>query len=981
MNNRTKISAAVLAAITSFGNANAVEQKNAVQEKEIEKIEVLGIRSSIDKAIDRKREATSFVDSITAEDLGKFPDQNIAESLQRISGVFIDRQSGEGSKITVRGFGPEFNTVRLNDRTIATISNDGAVDYTFSKVGISRAFDFQSLAAEVLTGADVVKTPTSDLWDGSIGASINMRTARPLDNVGFKMSGSAQGRYEDQGENWGPRLSGIVSNSFANDTLGVLLAVSYEDRKTQIEESRGGKWAYYNGTTAESVDSEDKIEFRFPQEMGQSFTEDERKRLSVTGTFQYQPNDNMGMTVDALYVDFKRESVTQGIIAPLQFPNFSNVEVNENGTATSFIKTFGPVAYRNEQRGGDSETIALGWNGFLNLDSGLELTADVSWSRAEAWNQGTRLQPSIKDNNPWNDPLSPGTLDDPSAGTTNPDFRNNVITWANGDVPSWSTSFDLADPANARAHVALTPAIEREDEVFEARFDGYLPVSSGLISGIKAGVFYGNREKTALPYNSGEYRPVNPEGPFDPGYTSAGILYADHNYVAWFDPTNGVQSPWEAINVANGPRPHMGGRFFTLPTDIFTPISLPNLLSDSGANFPREYLLTDFDGYCSAIREGSGNNDVCTTRARPEKARAVEESNYGVYVRVDLDGEFQDMFWSANVGLRYVETETTASGPSVELIRIEAEDPDGATSGLIYVTTEIQQITSKNTYSNLLPSANFKLEVSDALDFRVAVSKVITRPNMGSITPSQNFSGLFGLSNRTANNPELEPFEAWQYDASLEYYADNGNAFSVSLFFKDITTAISETTELVDSGFEHPAFGDIILADTAQRNVDGGSVQGYELAGLVYLDFLPDFLSKTGIQANYTFVSGNNDDASKNSQPLVTNPINGLEGFTPHSYNLIGFYEDESFSARISWNWRDEFLAKRFGLAGLPEHVEEYGQLDLGFGYNVTENIKLTFDVSNVTDENSIRFADVRERVIHNEYTGRRALLGVRGTF
>ncbi len=943
-----------------------------------EVIQVKGIRGSIEKALDRKRVAANAVDSITAEDMGKFPDQNIAESLQRVTGVFIDRQSGEGSKITVRGFGPEFNSVRLNNRTIATISGDDTVDYTFSNVGIARAFDFQALAAEVLTGADVVKTPTADLWDGSIGASINMRTAKPLDKPGLHMSGSVQARYQDMGENWGPRVSGLISNTFADDTLGVLLAVSYEDRNTQLEESRGGKWAYYNGKTE---DSDETIEFRFPQEMGQSFTIDERQRLSASSTLQYKPNNQLSMTIDALYVDFTRKTVTQGINAPLQFPNFSNVEVDENGTATSFVKTFGPVDYRYEEGGGDTKTTALGWNGQYRLDNGVILTGDISWSKAEAWNQGTRLQPAVKDNNPWDKPLAPGTTDNPKAGESSPDFANNVITWQNGDVPSWSTSFDLADPKNARAHVALTPAIAREDEVVEARFDGLYNIDSGALVSIEAGVFYSDRKKTALPYNSGIYRPENPDGPFDPGYTSAGTLFADSNLIAFFDPTDGVQSPWEAINVDNGPRPHMGGRFFSLPEEIFTPVSLDGLLADSGASFPREYLLTDMQGYCAAIRLNSGNQDVCSTQARPDLARAVEETNYGAYIKANLSGEFSDMPWSANVGLRFVETETTASGPSVELIRIEAEDPDGATSGLTYVTTDRQQISANNSYSNVLPSANFKLEVGYDVDFRAAVSKVITRPNMGAITPSQSFSGLFGLSSRTANNPYLKPFEAWQYDASVEYYADNGNAFSISLFYKDISTFIAESTELVPSGYSHPAFGEIILQDTAARNRDGGSIQGYEIASLVYLDFLPGFLSNMGLQANYTFVSGNDDNATSADLPLTTAPGNGLEGFTPHSYNLIAFYEDDSFSARVSWNWRDKFLSKRSGLAGLPEHFDEYGQLDLGLAYSLSENLKVTFDVSNLLDENTIRYADVRERVIHNEYTGRRALLGIRATY
>ena len=151
----------------------------------------------------------------------------------------------------------------------------------------------------------------------------------------------------------------------------------------------------------------------------------------------------------------------------------------------------------------------------------------------------------------------------------------------------------------------------------------------------------------------------------------------------------------------------------------------------------------------------------------------------------------------------------------------------------------------------------------------------------------------------------------------------------------------------------------------------------------MYFDFLPGFLSNAGIQANYTFVTGQDDEAlaSPQSLPLATTPGNGLEGFTPHSYNIVGFYEDDSFSARVSWNWRDQFLVKRTGLAGIAEHFDAYGQLDLGFGYALSENTKITLDVSNLLDENTIKFADVRERVILNEYTGRRFLLGVRSTF
>ncbi|PCI73781.1 MAG: hypothetical protein COB20_15905, partial [SAR86 cluster bacterium] len=224
--------AVLLGTATSFlfaGSAATIAQDSATEDESVfEEIVVSGIRASLKTANDRKRGAANFIDGIAAEDLGKFPDQNVAESLQRVTGVTINRVAGEGSEITVRGFGPEFNIVRINDRTLATVTEE-------------RNFDFQILPSELIIGADVAKTPTANMWGGSIGANINLRTARPLDNPGFNMSLSAQGRYQDLAESFDPKFSGVFSNTFADDTFGVLLGIAYEDRLTRTDESRNGE--------------------------------------------------------------------------------------------------------------------------------------------------------------------------------------------------------------------------------------------------------------------------------------------------------------------------------------------------------------------------------------------------------------------------------------------------------------------------------------------------------------------------------------------------------------------------------------------------------------------------------------------------------------------------------------------------------------------------------------------------------------------
>ncbi|PQA86662.1 TonB-dependent receptor [Marinicaulis flavus] len=926
----------------------AAAQDDLANSESHDVIVVTGIRSSLQTANERKRSADSLIDGIAAEDLGKFPDQNVAESLQRVTGVTINRVAGEGAEITVRGFGPEFNLVRLNDRTLATVTEE-------------RSFDFQILPSELIVGADVVKSPTSNMWGGSIGANVNLRTARPLDGSGLTLVGSAQARYQDLGGNWGPRLSGVYSQTFADDTFGLLVGATYEDRVIRTEESRNGEgeglgngWFLFDGPVGGP--GTEVRQFRTPARTGQSFTEDDRRRISVLGTMQWRPSDRLEMTLDGLFVDFRRNANLQGIIAPLQFPTFdpANLVINENGTAVSFTKFFAPLDIRFETSDAESKTYALGWRGTYQASEAVSFNADVSWSLADATNTSVLISPGILDNNPVNNPL-PG-------GTANPSFRVNTLNWENGDIPTWGVSFDLTDPTNARAHVTRHLADELRDEVLEVVLDGKIEIERGFIRSVQAGGFYSDRSKSDLPFNNG-VAPNGQDGPLG------------GNIPGWVLPG----SPFAALGLIN-----TSGRRIQPPAELFSPVTIDDLLNQSDAEFPKDFLLIDVDGYCDWLRENTGNLNICTLQRRSEFRTGVDEAIYGAFVRLDLAGELRTMPFSANLGLRFEKTETTSSGPFAELISLVAQNPDGSSSELFVNTSPTEIIDAEKQYSNVLPSFNFAMELASNTIFRFAAAKVVSRPTLASIVPGQTFpSRNFENFPRIANNPDLDPYEAFQLDGSLEYYAENGNAFSISLFYKDIATFISQQTVLIDSGFDHPAFGDIIIRDQRPRNRPGGTVQGFELAALVNFDFLPGFLENFGVQANYTFVSSEDDAANAElaDLPLAKVPDTGLEGFTPHSYNIVGFYEDERFRARIAWNWRDTFLEFRSGAEGIATHINAYGQLDAGFGFKVNNHFELTAEASNLLDANTIRFADIRERVLLNEFTGRRIFIGVRGTY
>ncbi|WP_286807086.1 TonB-dependent receptor plug domain-containing protein, partial [Marinimicrobium sp. UBA4209] len=216
---KNKLSSAIIVAMSSLAGAQAIAQDAA--DGNFEEVVVTGIRGSLERSMDIKRDSSGVVDAISAEDMGKFPDTNVAESLQRITGVSIDRSGGEGQSVTVRGFGPSFNTVMVNGRQMATENQD-------------RAFSFDTLSAELVRGVNVYKTSNPSMASGGIGSAIDVQTARPFDFNGLEMFGSIKGTYESLNEKTYPTVSGLISNTFADDTLGVLLAVSHSERENYV---------------------------------------------------------------------------------------------------------------------------------------------------------------------------------------------------------------------------------------------------------------------------------------------------------------------------------------------------------------------------------------------------------------------------------------------------------------------------------------------------------------------------------------------------------------------------------------------------------------------------------------------------------------------------------------------------------------------------------------------------------------------------
>ena len=293
------VSAAALIAMSPVAVAQEAPENEAQNVKELQTVVVTGIRKSLEQAVDKKRNATGLIDAIAAEDLGKFPDQNIAESLQRVPGITIDRNGGEGQFVTVRGFGPSFNTVLVNGRRIA------------SETG-NREFSFDLFPSELITGADVYKSGVAHLAEGGIGSTINLSTARPLDSKGQKIVLSARALQDDNSGSTSPQLFGLYSNTFADDRFGVLVSASHQERESVVQTYNNRGWNSVDpaslgaGVTLNGNTNAQRIFVAQNLQLGE--TEQKRERTNIQAVVQFEPTPDVVMTLDGMYNDFELTS-------------------------------------------------------------------------------------------------------------------------------------------------------------------------------------------------------------------------------------------------------------------------------------------------------------------------------------------------------------------------------------------------------------------------------------------------------------------------------------------------------------------------------------------------------------------------------------------------------------------------------------------------------------------------------------------------
>ncbi|VVS99073.1 TonB-dependent receptor [Sphingomonas sp. EC-HK361] len=950
-------------------------------------IVVTGIRASLRESINLKRNAQGVVDAISAEDIGKFPDTNLAESLQRITGVSIDRSNGEGQFVTVRGFGPEYNLVVLNGRQMPTsVIGDG------NSAPVSRSFDFANLASEGVAALEVYKSGRATVPSGGIGSTINIRTPRPFDKMGLRGSLSARGVVDtsQNGKNdITPEVSGIFSDTFADDRIGVLITGAYQKRHFSVNQANVGWRDGYLGSEnnwgslaqpgdpryANITNRPDATDvYQVPQNAGYDVVNGRRERINGQAVLQFRPTDSLTATVDYTYsrntVDIRDNSV--------------GIWYNHNDTSSAW--TDGPVAgpifyterftaaeakdlaYSAAQTSARSENKSIGGNLEWKAPGGVTMTLDAHHSTAES-----------KPNNKYGNSNS--------VGTAIFGVQNQTINFDH-DLPVISFNmYPGIDPLNKALIVPTGNAFRNSyfrDEINQVRVSGHYDHDQGFLDSLDWGFeFTDNKVRSAY-----------------------GVLQND----TWGG-TGGDSAAQRAAAAA------------LVPDDIFQLVSIPDKFSGiSGANDPSivqsfySFNLPRMVSILDAAYGICGGDNDCRTPYTTD--RRIHEKTISPYFQ--FNGKF-DMFSRPGhliAGVRWEDTVINSSA----LVPTPVGTRQNSQNEFNVLYSGSGFTTFKGHYQNWLPSVDFDIEPLDGVKLRASYSHTITRADYGSLQGGRTLDTLFRVGGGTGQqgNPGLIPYKSKNIDLSAEWYYGNESYISVGYFHKNVSNYIGVTQVNTPAfGLTTPVGGPRYQAALAALGANATFAQIRDYIGVNFPntvtrdaqgnpvtilgqpnDPLVNFVISTpfnsdqtaavdgfefaiqhnfwntgfGTILNYTIVNGNRKYDNTLPASISQFAITGLSD----SANAVLFFDKYGIQARAAYNWRAEYLS---GSGINPYYIESYGQLDASASYAITPNVAVFAEGINLTGTDRRGHLRSDRNVFFSTKQDARYSAGVRFTF
>ncbi len=978
--------AAIIAASISL--VSGLHPVLAQEEEPRDEIIVSGFRESLADALANKRDSNLIIESITAEDIGKFPDQNIAESLQRLPGVQIDRENGQGTKVRIRGL--DQNIIVLNGETFLT----GLEAFTLGE-GSDRFEDsLESVPAELLGGVDVYKSPNASLVEGGMGGLINLKTRNPLDfDEGFSAAGNIRMSKGSDFDGWDPVGAGVFAYNM-NDRIAFIGTVSYDRQGIHTDVLGGdnrGNWRFADNGSGVSYYAP---EFRYLTDRDQ-----ERERWGASVALEAMLTDAITFKAEWFHAELDIDTYEVGVKLPFTAGSEGVLDTSEpyavdaNGVLTSGViaASSAEVISIGSASTNKSDNFQVGFD----FDGGGPLTGSLQGSFSDASlekEQGHADVRFTQYNVPTADAMSSTGFSHQPANPAAPSGFMFSYDNRGGVLPAFGlpgASSDLyTNPANGffKSHWVFDNRADFQNWAIRGDLQ-YRPTfidNENLV--ISGGVRYATREihfernlLLADYSGKGELNGLD----FGQNWTPFGYFQ---------DGAIGFKS----CELPGGGPNGCDNRFGNSPpliTPFHTFSDAPERLATvedffgSGAN-AQEFstiLTQDPAQIADAPADWLAGLYADTPFAffnDPLNTFDVEEKTTAGYLMTDF-GDQNDRF-HINAGVRIVHTDLEVTQGAAP-----ADPTYWGTDSWNGVLRNSDAVLSERSYTDILPSANFVLDVTENQKVRLSAARVVARQPLFELgrglqldftrveDPMSPDFNLFQFTNGSGGNPQLDPFRASQVDLSWEYYFGRQGLLALTAYWKEVDSFIaSETT--AEFVADQTVDGGTIGSVTRPVNGEGGRIRGFEAAAQYAFDW------GGGFNVNYTF----SDSTSPTENDFDTGlPIPGV---SKHAAAAQVYYDSSLFEARLSYSWRSKFFNDNFGFADssdpdgtltLGRWARSYGQLDAQVVVHVHENFDLTAEAVNLIQEDYSEYLQFENLPFRYTSGARRILLGGRFRF
>lgn len=869
---KTLLSASILAALSFTGAAVAQEAAPpaSTEATDLDAIVVVGIRGSLEKSLNTKRDAGSRVEAVSAEDIGKLPAKNVADTLQQLPGVNISSSSAteggfdEADRVSLRGTNPSLTQTLVNGHGVGT--GDWFVLSQVANVG--RSVSYSLFPAEIVDQVVVHKSSEAKLVEGGSAGSVNIITRKPLQYTDkFTASASVGAVHADLPDKTDPQLSALFNWKNDADTAGVLLQAFYQKRhlRRDGQEVVGGYGQIgYDAPVTET--NPDLAGVYYPNLLGAVLFEQKRERKGGSIDIQVKPSDNLTLGLNGFYSKLEADNYNRNYMMwGSQFVNVCAPDAGytvNNGVLTH--ATYGACAPNPD------DVTPFGVYDMISRPGASSsthyVTFDADWWASDSlqfkFQAGTTKG---KGSSPTQDVLETGLAPDAGASWSMRGIRK-AIDWSLGGDNTAATHLPNKGWIFGGQGIEV---IDKEDW-FSA--DGTVHFFDGVLASLDFGLRHARHERR------NDYEIAQ-----GPNWATDWTNIANY-------PTSAGRYPG---NFGNG----LGGQF---PGGIwyYTPEQLKQINEEfANRSFPERFYFSD--------------------------VYSVEERSSAAYVQANFAGDR----WSGNLGLRYVRTESDIG--FTQALPVDSGIP-GAITGSAF--GDYLPVTVDNDYNKLLPSANFKYDVTEDMVLRLAASQTMTRPDFSALAGSLSLADLTHTG--SGGNPLLKPLVSTNFDVSWEWYFAPRALLSVSLFsmdLKDYITFGTETIQYKDQAASHEA-GTDIYADydvSIPVNMDG-KLTGFEIA---YQQPIGEYF---GVAANYTRANGDLDDGK---------PLNGA---SRNTWNVSGYFENEQFNARLSYTFREAFFA---GVSRTDAfYQDDFGTLSASLGYKINDSMSLSLDGLNLNN-------------------------------